>query len=96
MKRAICEKIFRIAKEYLLSFDKINMEILNKYLYLYKTQKPSSINDLMKGMLNTIANKQGMPKTIGKIKKLKPFLFNFNPELIIKKGSIKKEIINRG
>ena len=65
------------AVEYLLSFEKINDEILKLHLDEWKTRKPKSIKELFIAFLGHAQNRQGMPNSIGNINNLSPMLFDF-------------------
>ncbi len=81
----IKKEIFAFAKKYLLSFESVDEALLNKYLDLWKDNKPDSIADLYAGILHSSSNKQGMPRSIGKIKELKPYLEDFYPDSVLKR-----------
>lgn len=49
--------IFDMARKYLLSFENVDDDMLDKHLNHWERQKPNSINDLLYGMLNSIRNK---------------------------------------
>jgi len=66
------------AKEYLLSFENVTDEILEKQLKEWEKQKPQSMNELFKAFLVNVKNRQGMPNSIGDIDKLSKLLFDFN------------------
>lgn len=78
-----CQKIYSEARKYLLDFDEINEDILEKHLDNYKIGAATSIEELLKKILNSVKNKQAMPNTIGDIDKLGPYLCDFNPKQII-------------
>ena len=84
-KVIIYRKIFDKAHEYLLSFDPIDENMLDKHINGWKGCKNQSVQDLLFGMLESVSNKQGMPHTIGDIKELRPFLEDFIPPRIIEK-----------
>ena len=77
--------IFDMARSYLLEFEDINTNMLDKHLNSWKGHKPHSPNDLLYGMLNSVQNKQGMPRAIGSIENLRQYLENFSPTQIIEK-----------
>lgn len=66
------------AKEYLLSFDSVTNEMLEKQFSEWKDRKPKTIQQLFKAFLDHAKNRQGMPNSIGDVKKLSPILFNFD------------------
>ncbi|MEA1870375.1 MAG: hypothetical protein U9N09_09625 [Euryarchaeota archaeon] len=84
-KVLIYRKIFDEAHEYLLSFDHIDENMLDKHINGWKECKNQSVQDLLWGMLESVSNKLGMPHTIGDIKELRPFLEDFIPPRIIEK-----------
>ena len=80
------KRIFEKAREYLLSFEEINKNMIEKHLNHWKEkQKANSLNDLLVAILESAQNKQGMPNTIGDIKNLRPYLEDFAPLRIIEK-----------
>jgi len=79
------EKIFEMAKTYLLSFKRVDNAILEKHLNDWKNRKPKSMNELLKAMLDNAKNRQGMPNAIGNIENLRSLLFNFEPNIIVEK-----------
>lgn len=81
----IFKKIYDEAYNYLLSFDEINKQIIEKQLKNWKVNKVNSINDVYLRMLKSIRDKQGMPNSIGNVENLKPFLENFNPKRVLKR-----------
>ena len=81
MNEEKCKKIFETAREYLLNY--VSEDILNSHLELGNQIKHNSINELFRGLLESLANRQGMPNSIGNIDNLKAFLFDFNPVLIL-------------
>jgi len=84
-KSAVYQAIYDEAYNYLLSFDEINKQTIEKHLKLWKTRKVNSLNDVYLRMLKSIKNKQGMPNSIGNVEDLKPFLGNFSPKRVLKK-----------
>ncbi|MFA5010654.1 MAG: hypothetical protein WC644_01760 [Ignavibacteria bacterium] len=75
-------KIFEKAQNYLLSFNKITPDILQRQCEFPGTTK--SIPELYKKLLEHASNRRGMPNSIGDIDKLKNILFEFNPEKVFK------------
>jgi len=93
--QTIYKNIFDEACEYLLSFEGIDKNMLDKHLNHWKERKPSSIQGLLYAMLCSISNKQGMPNTIGDIEKLRPYLEDFTPVQIIEEyGDDWKKLFN--
>jgi hypothetical protein len=80
-----CKAIYDEARKYLLTLDKVDNALLNKYLDEWKEKKnlPKSIADLLWGILNSVKNRQGMPNTIGEVENLRPYLCEFEPHRII-------------
>jgi len=76
--------IFETANEYLLSFDGITQEMINKHLNDWKDGKVKTIPDLCYKMIFHAQNQQGMPNSIGDIDNISSFVFNFNPHEILK------------
>ena len=73
--------IVKLAKEYLLSFHEVSEDMLERQLNEWKERRPSSIEELFQAFLLHAQNRQGMPNSIGEIKKLASLLFDFNPIL---------------
>lgn len=86
-KVTIYKKIFNEAREYLLSFEGIDINMIDKHLNRWKECGPQSIQDLLFAMLESVSNKRGMPNTIGDIENVRPYLEDFTPILIIEKYS---------
>jgi len=84
-KQSLYRRIFADACEYLLSFDVVDRELLDKHLDNWKERKPKSIQNLLFAMLGSVSNKQGMPNTIGDIGKIRPYLEGFDPVKIVEK-----------
>lgn len=84
-EKDIFKKIYDEAYNYLLSFDEINKQIIEKHLKNWKIKKVNSMNDVYLRMLKSLRNKQGMPNSIGNVEDLKPFLENFNTKRVLKK-----------
>jgi len=78
-----CRKIFDEARNYLLTFPKVDNLLIDKYLDEWKSNISKSIEDLLEGMLYSVKNRQGMPNTIGNVENLKPYLCNFKPDQIL-------------
>jgi len=69
---------YKKAREYLLSFDTVTIEMLEAHVDEWKDRKPCSINELFKAFILHAQNRQGMPNSIGDIEKLSPFLFEYD------------------
>ena len=76
-------EIYAKAWEYLLSFKEVNRSIINKHLDEYKEDNPESLEDVLYAILESVKNRQGMPKAIGRIENIEPYLCGFNPTRII-------------
>jgi len=72
-------RIFERAREYLLSFEGIDEYILDRHLDHWKEDNPESVQDLLRAMLHSVCNRQGMSNAIGSIRNLRPYLLDFNP-----------------
>lgn len=66
------------ARSYLLSFDEVSEQILEKHINEWKHRKPSTIKFLFKALLVHAQNRQGMPNSIGDIENLSSVLFDFD------------------
>jgi len=84
-KSAVYQVVYDEAYNYLLSFKEVNEDMIKRHLDEWKLTKPHTFEDLLLRMFMAISNKQGMPKTIGKIENLRPYLEDFDPKRIIKK-----------
>jgi hypothetical protein len=73
------------AKDYLLSFDEVNEQMIDRHLSEWKERKPTSLNGLFRAFIMHAQNRQGMPNAIGDIDKLSDILFDFNPSDILSK-----------
>lgn len=81
----IYKEIFDKARKYLLSFDGVNENMIDKHLNNWKDRKPKSAEELLFSMLSSFSERQAMPNAIGDIEKLRPYLEGFNPKRIIEK-----------
>ena len=77
--------VFDKAREYLLSFDSIDENMLDKHLNAWKGCKINTVQDLLWGMLDSVSNRRNMPKTIGPVDKMRPVLEDFIPSKIVEK-----------
>jgi len=82
--RAIFDEAYSYLRK-LLSSEKINESIIKNHLNEWKENTAHSMQDVMLRMLQSISNKQGMPKSIGNVKDLEPSLEDFDPQRIIKR-----------
>ncbi|MEZ5329816.1 MAG: hypothetical protein R3F19_32615 [Verrucomicrobiales bacterium] len=71
-------ELYDRAKAYLLSFEPVTEEMLERQIQEWETKKPSSIKDLFKAFLHHAQNRQGMPNSIGEIEELSSILFEFD------------------
>ncbi len=75
--------IFGAARVYLLTFEGVNNNMIDKHLNLWKEGKRDSINDLLFGVLEAVKTRQGMQNAIGEIEQLRQYLQDFSPRQII-------------
>jgi len=78
MKVSDYPKIYAKAWEYLLSFAEIDTSIINKHLDEYKEDNPESMEDVLYVILESVKNRQGMPKAIGRIENIEPCLCDYS------------------
>ena len=83
MEKNHYQKIFELGKQYLLNFEEVNNDLLNKHLELGEKEKPKSINELFRRLLESLSNRRNMPQNIGDIDKLEHVLHSFNPKRIV-------------
>jgi hypothetical protein len=83
IEKSTAIEICNQAREYLLSFDRIDEKMLDKHLKIPKP--PQSVPGLLYGMLRSISNRRGMSNTIGDIENLRSYLEDFVPMQIVKK-----------
>jgi len=76
------EKIFHLAKEYLLSFEGVTEEIINRHLKDWNEGKPENLSEICKKMVSSAKNRGGMPNYIGDIEKLSKYVYDFDPHEI--------------
>lgn len=69
-----------MGKEYLLTF--VDVDLLEKHLTLGENEKPTTLNDLFLGLLESLSNRRNMPQTIGDIETLSSVLFGFDPHQV--------------
>lgn len=72
-------RIYKIAWDYLLSFDQITEEMIDAHLKEWQLRKPDNMRDLFRAMIMHAQNRRGMDKSIGDIDRLSNFLFEFDP-----------------
>ncbi len=82
MKEKDYKNLFESSKKYLLDFNEITTEILNKQLELPALDKLKTKKQLFYNFLDCARNKQGMPNAIGDINELEKILYDFNPEKV--------------
>ncbi len=87
-------QIYRLAREYLLSFDGTSEEMLDAHLTEWRTRKPGNIRGLFRAMIEHAQNRQGRPNSIGNIDRLGELLFDFDPHLVAKKYEGWKDIFD--
>lgn len=73
------------AREYLLSFDEVTEQMIDRHLSEWKERKPISLNGLFRAFIMHAQNRQGMPNAIGDIDNLSEILFDFSPSDILSK-----------
>ena len=89
------QKIFEMAKTYLLSFERVDNTILERHLNYWKNRKPKSMNEMLKAMLVHAKNRRMMNNAIGNIENLRSLLFDFEPSIIVEKyGSDWKKLFH--
>ncbi|MBX7152901.1 hypothetical protein K1X84_14825 [bacterium] len=71
---------FDSAKKYLLSFDGVTENILDSQIVFDESQIPKTKSDLFFKMISHACNRQGMPNSIGDIKAISQFLYNFDSD----------------
>ena len=90
VRRAKLDKrIFKLAREFLLSFKEITPEILDKQLHYTQYKKPRNMKDIYHRLVDSSRNRNMMPKVIesaiGKIDNLEPILEEFDPNKVFEK-----------
>ncbi|MCA9896616.1 MAG: hypothetical protein H6654_14665 [Ardenticatenaceae bacterium] len=70
------------ARNYLLSFDDVNENILDAQLHEWKERKPTNLEDLFRAFLLHAQNRQGMPNSVGDISNLSSVLCDFQPKKV--------------
>ncbi|OYT41994.1 MAG: hypothetical protein B6U86_01320 [Candidatus Altiarchaeales archaeon ex4484_43] len=76
--------IFNAANEYLLSFEGVTQEMIDKQLNEWRERKAQNIPNLCYQMISSAKNRQGMSNSIGDIDKISSIVFDFNPNEILK------------
>lgn len=79
-----CKKVYERARNYLLSFDGVDNEIIDKHLDHWKQNNPKSLKTLLFAMLDSVQNRLGMPNAIGKLENLRTCFCDFDPTKIIR------------
>lgn len=79
-----CAKVYEMARSYLLSFDDVDNDIVDKHLDHWKQNNPKSLKELLFAILDSVQNRQGMPNAIGKIESLRTCYCDFDPAKIIR------------
>lgn len=73
------------AREYLLSFDEVTDQMIDRQISEWKEHKPTSLSGLFRAFLMHAQNRQGMPNAIGDIDNLADLLFGFVPSGVLMK-----------
>src|SRR3989338_1033099 len=85
MPRLTNREIFDRAREYLLGLPGVTKKILDAHLAFPEQNRPWKKEDLFKRMIDHAQNRQGMPNYIGDTRKLAPFLFNFDVDVVVER-----------
>jgi hypothetical protein len=78
------QKLFEFGKKYLLDTDGVTKAMLDNHLY---PDKLTTIEDVFKGLLDSLKNRSHMPNTIGELDKLKNFdkvTYGYNSKQVMK------------
>lgn len=73
------QAIYDEAYEYLLSFDRVDAELIDRHLLWGERDEPDSLNEVYAGLLIASKNRQGMPNSIGDVSQLEEPLYGFEP-----------------
>jgi hypothetical protein len=73
------EKIYEEAYDYLLSFEDVDKDLIDKHLENWKNGEPKNLEKIYWQMLRTSYNRQGMKNSIGELNQLETVLKRFNP-----------------
>ena len=96
--------LVRKARQYLLSFDGVTEEILERHLAHWKDGRQETLKKLYRKLVHHAKNRQAMPNTIGDVDRFKSVLFEFDPKKVAKNypshiellGEIKKKVKTAG
>lgn len=88
------KQIYRNGYDYLLSFDEITNDIIQKHLEQSKSV-PKDMSSLLRRLLASSINKQGMSNSIGNLDDIQKILFDFNPSKIVQKFNNWEDIFDK-
>jgi hypothetical protein len=71
------------AYDYLLSFDRVDDDLIKKHLEYGEVQKPQTLEQLYRGLLVAAQNRRGMPNSIGDLDELEDLLHGYSPEAVV-------------
>lgn len=74
-----CQEVFDEAYQYLLEFDPVDEELIEKYLSHWERGEPEDLSDIYRGMLVSGQERQGVGNAIGDIEQLGQFTNGFDP-----------------
>lgn len=75
-------RCYEAARRYLLSFAQITEPLLDSHLNAWKNGRRDSMPGVMRGILESLSNRHGMPNAIGDLGPLEPILHGFRPDII--------------
>jgi len=84
--------IWEEARKYLLSFNDITDDDIDQHITQYKSDIPSSMNDVFRGLLGSLTNRQGVVNWIGDLSKLERFYYGYDPRAVVKNYSGWKDL----
>lgn len=87
-------RVYDEAVEYLLEFEGVDRELLERQLDP-SGREAESIPDLYEGMLLAVQNRQGMPNSIGAVSDLEGVLYGFDPERVLAEYDSWREFFRR-
>ncbi|MCO5188860.1 MAG: hypothetical protein M9928_21570 [Anaerolineae bacterium] len=77
-------QLYELAYDYLLSFEGVSAEMIDSHLYEWRSGRLTSLNDLFFSMALSAQNKQDMPRSIGDVNDVRPFVRDFNAAEVVK------------
>ena len=84
--------IFEAGKQYLLSFEKVNEDMLYRHLH---PKKLTTIEAVFERLLESLKNRPYLDNTVGEVEKLREVLYGFKPKEVVRNYSDWRSLFKR-